>query len=95
MEDLEKIQEIENARILDKYERLFAEEAWKDLVEDIKERCENYKQSLVMNPSGERDLYFVKGYVSAMGYIIELENMIAQARNQSALEQEAMSSLPG
>ena len=76
----------ENAKVVDMYERLFAEEGWKDLIKDLSERIETYKNTLILNPSGERDLYYVKGFIAACRYIIELENMMETAKNEGLLE---------
>lgn len=85
--------DIENAKIIDMYERLFAERGWKELIEDLTERIKAAKDNLVNHPtSSEKDLYFVKGMTSAFRYIIELENMVDTAKKNGMLDDEK---LPG
>lgn len=74
-------------KIFDIYERLFAEEGWKELVDDLKEKLAMQNTNLVNIASSERDLYKAKGINFAWGYIINLEENLAKAKKLADEEQ--------
>lgn len=81
--------DIDQNRLIDKYERLFAEEGWKELVEDIKERQRQLKERLVVDSAAtERTLYIAQGQNSVYEYVINLESTIEAVKKnqQEALE---------
>jgi hypothetical protein len=78
--------DLQNAKILDMYDRLFAEEGWKELMKDLTERNDMYMRQLIHNPSGEKDLYYVKGYIAANQYLTTLESSLETAKQAGMLE---------
>lgn len=85
---------VDPERLMDVYEVLFAQEGWKELVDDLRERCEVQKTNLINSVSTERDLYFVKGLVYGYSYIIGLESIMEQARLQKLADDHAETTLP-
>lgn len=71
----------DQTKLLDTYDRLFAEAGWKELVEDLKGKRETVKEIAVTSTSlTERQLGIIQGQVSVWDYIISLENLIEQIR---------------
>lgn len=81
--------DMQNAKIIDIYERMFAEEGWKELVGDLKERREHLKNQLITPSATDKDLYTIKGMCYAYGYIIELESMMETAKKQGMLDESS------
>lgn len=75
----------DQTRLIDMYERLFAEEAWKELIGDVKARKESVKETLVSDSRiTEKQLYIAQGQVSVWDYLITLENTIEQVKAQAS-----------
>lgn len=69
------------------YERLFAEQGWKELVEDCREKREQVKETLVSSSKiTERELYIAQGQVSIWDYITSLERTVEQVKAQAQAE---------
>lgn len=70
--------DIDQNRLIDKYERLFAEEGWKELVLDFGERQRNLKDILVQDLTAtEKTLYISQGQNSVYDFVINLEATVA------------------
>lgn len=76
----------EQSHVFDIYERLFAEEGWKELVGDLKDRISSTKDQIFAGQTNERDLYKAKGIIQAWSYIVNLEQLMESAK-RSANEQ--------
>jgi hypothetical protein len=76
------------ARTFDLYERLFAEEGWKELVEDFKERQLRLANHLISDARAtDKDMYQAQGMNNVYTYVITLEAIMETAKRQ-ALERE-------
>lgn len=71
----------DNSKLLDNYDRLFAEQGWKELVADFKAKREMVKEMAVTSTRlTDRELGIIQGQVSVWDYVITLENLIEQIR---------------
>lgn len=78
---------LEDSKIFDMYERLFAEQGWRELVEDFKERQARLGPKILNDmKSGEKELAFCQGQNNIYNYIINLEEVLAKAKLQAAEE---------
>lgn len=87
--------DIDQNKLIDKYERLFAEDGWKELVEDLKERQRQLKEILIVDTSAtERTLFIAQGQNSVYEYVITLESTIEAVKKnqQESLELPEVSS---
>lgn len=82
-----ELSKTEQMQLLDKYDRLFAEAGWKELVEDFREKKEHAKNNLIYGTSGEKELNVVKGQTSVWDYVIGLEATLGRIK-------EDLTSLP-
>lgn len=79
----------DQTKLIDMYERLFAESGWKELIEDCSQKREQVKETLVSNSRmTEKELFVAQGQVSVWDYIISLERTIEQVKAQAASEPE-------
>jgi hypothetical protein len=72
--------------IFDIYDKLFAQEAWKDLVKDFQQRQIELGTRLLQPSTEEKDMYRAQGQASVYNYIINLENTMETAKQQVAEE---------
>jgi hypothetical protein len=72
--------------IFDVYDKLFAQEAWKDLVLDFKQRQIELGQRLLQASVDDKELYRAQGQASIYNYIISLENTMEAAKQHVAEE---------
>lgn len=80
--------ELDQNQLIDKYERLFAEEGWKELVGDLTERQRQLKDRLVVDTSlTEKTLGIAQGQNSVYDFIINLESTIDAVKKS---QQEAL-----
>lgn len=69
--------EIDQNKLIDKYERLFAEEGWRELLADMTERQRQLKDRLVVDTSiTDRTLGIAQGQNSVYDFLINLEATI-------------------
>lgn len=79
--------DIEQTKLIDKYERLFAEEGWLEFVEDMKSRQTQIKELILNdNTATERTLYHAQGQNFVYSYIISLEELVNNIKKQQAEE---------
>lgn len=72
--------------IFDTYDKLFAQEGWKDLVADFTQRKIDIAVHLLNSDSDEKELYKAKGICFVYDYIINLENTMEAAKQHVADE---------
>lgn len=69
--------DMEQSKLIDKYERLFAEEGWKELVSDFKDRMSQLKDLIIVDTSlTEPKLKYLQGQHFVYDYIINLERTV-------------------
>jgi hypothetical protein len=70
-------------KLIDQYERLFAETGWKELVDDFAERVVNIKSQILADTTmTERQLAYQQGIASVYNYIIGLEGLIDHIKQE-------------
>lgn len=72
---------------LEFYERrfdLFAQEGWKDLVEDFEQLKKNLSD--LAQISTEQDLWYRKGQIEMINYLIQLKTLTEQAYEEAINE---------
>ena len=75
----------ENAKLIDQYEILFAQEGWKELVSDLSSKRLQMAQSLMEGRSDIDQVNFTRGLAAGYQYIIGLEEFINQYKAQQNL----------
>jgi hypothetical protein len=78
------------------YDRLFAEAAWKDLVEDFKQRSVDLGKYVINSPNiTEKELYRAQGLHQIYQYVAGLEASMEAAKKLQAEPEESLPELPG
>lgn len=85
---------LEEAQLIDKYERLFAEEGWKELVEDFKERRRTTAERLLSGSDTFDRIQFARGQNSVWTYIVELEAIVESAKQNQLPGAEDLPDVP-
>lgn len=81
--------DLNSSYMFDIYDRMFELPAWKDLIEDLKNRQEGLATQLLYNPqSTEKELYRSQGIIIAYNYLIGLEQSMESAKRQMQEEKE-------
>lgn len=70
-------------KLIDIYEHLFAEAGWKELIEDLSQKREDLKASLLDSSMSFDQVQFYRGLAAGYRYIVGLEGMIETVKNQS------------
>jgi hypothetical protein len=73
-------QEVE---LIDKYEVLFAQAGWKELVEDLTQKRAAMASALLDGTSGIDQVNFTRGLAAGYQYMIALEDWVAKAKEQA------------
>lgn len=73
----------EEADLIDKYEILFAQAGWKELVEDLSSKRRTMADSLLASSSTIEQVNFTRGLAAGYQYIIGLEGMVERAKEQA------------
>jgi hypothetical protein len=73
-------------QIFDMYDRLFAEPAWKDMVEDFKQRVLDSSRALLSHSATEAEMHRTQGGANVYNYIITLEDTMDAAKKHVAEE---------
>lgn len=71
------------AELIDKYERLFAEEGWKELVGDLTEKRTNLANNLINSASKIEEVFFQRGLAAGYQYVLGLESQVEYIKKQS------------
>lgn len=74
----------EEADLIDRYEILFAQAGWKELVEDLSSKRRSMADSLLNSSSSIEQVNFTRGLAAGYQYILGLEGLISQAKEQAA-----------
>lgn len=70
-------------KLIDIYEHLFAEPGWRELIEDLSQKREDLKSTLLDSSMTFDNVQFYRGLAAGYRYIIGLEGMIETVKNQS------------
>ena len=70
-------------KLIDTYEHLFAEPGWKELVEDLNQKREDLKSTLLDSSMTFEQVQFYRGLAAGYRYITSLESMVEQAKQQA------------
>lgn len=76
----------EAAILIDKYEHLFAEPGWKELISDLIEKQSSLKSAIIESSMGFDQIQFYRGLIAGYKYIAMLEATVEQAKNQQTIE---------
>lgn len=80
---------IDQNKLIDKYERLFAEEGWKEVVETMKERQRQLEKTVLVDSSIDlHKIGIAQGQNAVYDFLITLEATIAAVKdaNTQALD---------
>lgn len=72
-------------QLIDIYEHLFAEKGWKELIEDLSQKREDLKSTLLDSSMPFDQVQFYRGLAAGYRYIIGLETTIEQVKEQNRL----------
>ena len=86
---------MEQAKLIDIYEHLFAEPGWKELIEDLNQKRESIKDAMAEGNWNFDQVQFYRGLIAGYKYVCSLEGMIETAKNQSLPEPGGMPDIPG
>ena len=73
----------EQNEIFDAYDRMFATDGWKMLIDDLKRNQEDLGKMMLSSPSTNDDLWFCKGRNDVFQTLIGLESMMEQLRKMT------------
>lgn len=76
---------IDETKLIDKYEVLFAQDGWKELVNDLSSKRLQMAQGLMEARSDIDQVNFTRGLGAGYQYIIGLEEFIRQYKVQQEL----------
>lgn len=76
---------LDEQKLIDKYEILFAQDGWKELVIDLSSKRQQMAQSLMEGRSDIDQVNFTRGLAAGYQYIIGLEEFIEQYKVQQSL----------
>lgn len=74
---------LEQSILIDKYERLFAEEGWKELVSDLNEKRGQLASNLLNSASKIEEVFFQRGLAAGYQYVLGLEGTVERIKQQS------------
>lgn len=77
---------IEQSKLVDIYEHLFAEAGWKEIVADLLEKREHIKNAMADSTWGYDQIQFYRGLMAGYKYITELEGTVELAKQQNQPE---------
>lgn len=75
----------EEAKLIDKYEMLFAQEGWKELVSDLSSKRLQMAQSLMEGRSDIDQVNFTRGMAAGYQYVVGLEEFITKYKQETDL----------
>lgn len=75
----------EESHLIDKYEVLFAQDGWKELVNDLSSKRQQMALSLMEGRSDIDQVNFTRGLAAGYQYVIGLEEFIRQYKHQQDL----------
>lgn len=76
---------VEESKLIDTYEILFAQTGWKELVNDLSSKRLQMAQGLMEARSDIDQVNFTRGLAAGYQYIIGLEEFIRQYKHQQEL----------
>ena len=73
-------------KLVEMYEHLFAQPGWKELVDDLKQKQDSLRNSLLEGSAGFDQIQFCRGLAAGYRYITTLESLVEQAKHQELPE---------
>lgn len=74
---------MEHDKLIDIYEHLFAEAGWKEVVEDLVDKKDSIKESLIDGTLSFEKTQFLRGLAAGYEYIIGLESTIEEVKRSN------------
>lgn len=75
---------LQESQLVDKYERLFAEAGWKELIDDLGQKREAIKDLLADTKTPFDQVCYERGRLEGYRYITSLEALVSQFKEQAA-----------